>query len=153
MPKIFQSILVAITCASLIGCSNPTNSTNLTLQDMNCESSNIIIKTSLGDMQAELYPELVPDTVKNFCYHIAEKNYDDIVFHRVIKDFMVQGGDPKGDGTGDPGYKFKDEPVTRSYDRGIMAMANSGPNTNGSQFFIMTQDNPSLPKNYTIFFF
>ena len=76
MPKIFQSILVALTCASLIGCSN---STNLTLQDMNCESSKIIIKTSLGDMQAELYPELVPDTVKNFCYHIAEKNYDDIL--------------------------------------------------------------------------
>lgn len=145
MPKIFQSILVAITCASLIGCSNPTNSTNLTLQDMNCESSNIIIKTSLGDMQAELYPELVPDTVKNFCYHIAEKNYDDIVFHRVIKDFMVQTGDFENhNGTGGYSYKGPGTNIPEEFhpelqhDYGVLSMANTGmPVSTGSQFFIV----------------
>jgi len=68
----------------------------------------------------------------------------------VIKGFMIQGGDPRGDGSGGPGYKFNDEPIKGEYKRGIVAMANSGPNTNGSQFFVMHQDNP-LPKNYVIF--
>ena len=81
MPKFFQSILVTFAGVALIGC---TSSTNLTLQDMNCESSNIIIKTSLGEMHAELYPDLVPDTVKNFCYHIAEKNFEDIICVEVL---------------------------------------------------------------------
>ncbi len=109
------------------------------------------MQTSVGALTIELFTNDAPNTVNNFIFLSNEGFYNNTVFHRIIKDFMVQGGDPKGDGTGDPGYKFKDEPVTRSYDRGIMAMANSGPNTNGSQFFIMTQDNPSLPKNYTIF--
>ncbi|KKP57600.1 MAG: Peptidyl-prolyl cis-trans isomerase, partial [Candidatus Gottesmanbacteria bacterium GW2011_GWA1_34_13] len=80
-----------------------------------------------------------------------EKFYDNIIFHRIIKDFMIQSGDPTGTGTGDPGYKFDDESVTRDYQRGTVAMANSGPNTNGSQFFIMDKDNTTLPKNYVIF--
>jgi len=73
-----------------------------------------------------------------------------LTFHRREKGFVIQGGDPNGNGTGGPGYKFVDEPVTREYDRGIVAMANAGPNTNGSQFFIMLANNP-LPKQYTIF--
>jgi len=76
--------------------------------------------------------------------------YDGIIFHRVIKDFMIQTGDPLGQGYGGPGYKFNDEPFTGDYTRGTVAMANSGPNTNGSQFFIMHKD-MALPKNYVIF--
>ena len=77
--------------------------------------------------------------------------YDNGVFHRVIKGFMIQGGCPRGDGTGGPGYRFDDEAVTRQYVKGTLAMANAGPNTNGSQFFIIHGDNVGLPPNYTIF--
>ena len=89
-------------------------------------------------------------TVNNFVF-LAKKNfYDNTIFHRAIQDFMIQGGDPNGDGTGGPGYKFDDEPFTGEYLRGTLAMANAGPNTNGSQFFIMHDDYP-LPPNYVIF--
>ena len=74
-----------------------------------------------------------------------------MTFHRVVPGFVIQGGDPSGNGTGGPGYRFEDEPVTRKYDKGIVAMANAGPDTNGSQFFIMLEDNPTLPPSYTIF--
>jgi cyclophilin family peptidyl-prolyl cis-trans isomerase len=108
------------------------------------------IKTSNGDMTVELFASQAPKTVNNFVFLAREGFYDGLIFHRVIKGFMIQGGDPKGDGTGDPGYKFQDEPVTRRYTRGIVAMANAGPNTNGSQFFILHADY-ALPPNYTIF--
>ena len=125
-----------------------------------------VIHTSMGDMTVNLYPDKAPNTVANFV-GLAEgtkewKNpktgmsitdrplYKDLIFHRVIEDFMIQGGDPLGSGMGGPGYKFADEPVTDSYLRGTIAMANSGPNTNGSQFFIVHKDYP-LPKSYTIF--
>ena len=109
-----------------------------------------ILKTTKGDVKLELFAGKTPITVNNFV-SLARKNfYDDTVFHRVIKDFMIQGGDPKGDGTGGPGYKFDDEPFEGEYTRGTLAMANAGPNTNGSQFFIMHQDY-QLPKNYVIF--
>lgn len=110
-----------------------------------------IITTSKGDLTVELLAGEAPKTVNNFVFLAREGFYDGVPFHRIIKDFMVQTGDPTGTGTGGPGYKFADEPVTRNYDRGIVAMANAGPNTNGSQFFIMTQNNTTLPKNYTIF--
>ena len=110
----------------------------------------VIIKTSEGDMAFKLFTGDAPITVNNFVFLARQEFYDNVKFHRVIKDFMIQSGDPKGDGTGGPGYKFNDEPVTRDYERGILAMANSGPNTNGSQFFIMHQNYP-LPKNYVIF--
>ncbi len=108
------------------------------------------IETSAGSMTAELFPDDAPSTVNNFVFLARDGFYDEVIFHRVISGFMIQGGDPTGTGRGGPGYRFDDEPVTRSYDRGTLAMANAGPNTNGSQFFIMHADYP-LPPNYTIF--
>ncbi|MEI7616837.1 MAG: peptidylprolyl isomerase [Actinomycetota bacterium] len=109
-----------------------------------------IMHTADGDITIALDAKTTPITVNNFV-SLANKNfYDNTIFHRVIKGFMIQGGDPKGDGTGGPGYQFADEPFTGEYTRGTIAMANAGPNTNGSQFFIMHADNP-LPKNYVIF--
>lgn len=109
-----------------------------------------VLKTTQGNIKIELEPKSVPFTVSNFIFLAQKHFYDNTIFHRVIKGFMIQGGDPKGNGTGDPGYRFKDEPIQGEYKRGTVAMANSGPNTNGSQFFIMHQDYP-LPKNYVIF--
>src|SRR5215203_5108297 len=108
------------------------------------------ISTSAGDMTAELLPGDAPRTVNNFVFLARDGFYDGVIFHRVISGFMIQGGDPTGTGTGGPGYKFEDEPVSKRYTRGTLAMANAGPNTNGSQFFIMHSDY-GLPPNYTIF--
>jgi cyclophilin family peptidyl-prolyl cis-trans isomerase len=106
--------------------------------------------TSKGEVVFELYASEAPKTVNNFVFLAREGFYNDVVFHRIIKDFMIQSGDPKGTGAGGPGYRFEDEPVTRDYLPGTLAMANAGPNTNGSQFFIMHGE-VALPKNYTIF--
>ena len=108
------------------------------------------IETSAGRMQAELFAADAPKTVNNFVFLARDGFYEGVIFHRVIRGFMIQGGDPTGTGTGGPGYKFADEPVRRKYERGILAMANAGPNTNGSQFFVMHADY-GLPPNYTIF--
>ncbi|MHB1006762.1 MAG: peptidylprolyl isomerase [Chloroflexota bacterium] len=108
------------------------------------------LRTSLGDIVVELLPKDAPKTVNNFVFLARDGFYDNVKFHRIIKGFMAQTGDPAGNGTGGPGYRFEDEPVTRKYERGIVAMANAGPNTNGSQFFIMHQ-NYGLQPNYTIF--
>lgn len=108
------------------------------------------LKTTEGDIQLELTASKTPNTVNNFIYLARQGFYDGTIFHRVIKDFMIQGGDPKGDGTGGPGYRLDDEPFEGSYTPGTLAMANAGPNTNGSQFFIM-HGNVSLPKAYVIF--
>ena len=116
----------------------------------------ITLKTNFGDITFETYDADAPKTVENFITLAKKDFYDGLTFHRVIAGFMIQGGDPKGNGTGGPGYKFDDEldPNTESakegYKKGVVAMANSGPNTNGSQFFIMHQDNP-LPHRYNIF--
>jgi peptidylprolyl isomerase len=110
------------------------------------------IDTTLGTMHADLYASDAPITVNNFVFLANEGFYNGAPFHRVIKDFMVQTGDPvRRDGTGGPGYRFQDEPVKRPYDRGTLAMANAGPNTNGSQFFIVQGSSVQLPPNYTIF--
>lgn len=124
------------------------------------------LHTSVGDIKIALFPDKVPNTVANFVGlakgtkdwtnpRTGEKVtgkalYQNVIFHRVIKDFMIQGGDPLGTGTGGPGYTFADEPVTDEYLRGTLAMANAGKNTNGSQFFIVHKDY-ALPKLYTIF--
>lgn len=109
-----------------------------------------ILHTSKGDIKVELKKDKTPKTVQNFVDLVKKKFYNGTIFHRVIKDFMIQGGCPEGTGTGGPGYKFDDEPFEGEYTRGTVAMANAGPNTNGSQFFIMHADVP-LPKNYVIF--
>lgn len=109
-----------------------------------------VLKTSEGNIAVELNAEMTPITVNNFVALARNGFYNNTIFHRVIKGFMIQGGDPKGDGTGGPGYKFDDEKFEGEYVRGTIAMANAGPNTNGSQFFIMHKDYP-LPKNYVIF--
>ncbi|OGG08676.1 peptidylprolyl isomerase [Candidatus Gottesmanbacteria bacterium RBG_16_43_7] len=109
-----------------------------------------ILHTTSGDITIEFNVKMTPKTVENFVT-LAQKNfYNNTIFHRVIKGFMIQGGDPKGDGTGGPGYKFDDEPFTGDYTRGTVAMANAGPDTNGSQFFIIHADY-QLSKNYVIF--
>lgn len=116
----------------------------------------ITIETSMGKIVFETYKNDAPKTVENFTRLANAKFYDGLIFHRVISGFMIQGGDPNGNGTGGPGYRFEDElnPNTSSYKagykKGVVAMANAGPNTNGSQFFIMLEDYP-LPNNYTIF--
>jgi len=109
-----------------------------------------LVRTSLGDFTIKFNKGQTPKTVENFVTLAKKGFYDKTIFHRVIKGFMIQGGDPVGNGTGGPGYKFADEPFDGEYVRGAVAMANSGPNTNGSQFFVMHADYP-LPKNYTIF--
>ena len=111
-----------------------------------------VINTTLGAINVDLFTTEVPNTVNNFVFLAREGFYDNVIFHRVIPGFMIQGGDPTGTGMGGPGYRFNDEPVRRQYDPGILAMANSGPNTNGSQFFIM-HGAVALPPNYTIFGF
>lgn len=129
------------------------------------KTMNAILHTSEGDIEIEFFEKQTPNTVANFTKLAEEGFYDGTKFHRVIKGFMIQGGDPltKDDakvnlwGTGDPGYKFADEIDSQSdlytkigYAKGVLAMANSGPNTNGSQFFIMAENYP-LPPQYTIF--
>jgi cyclophilin family peptidyl-prolyl cis-trans isomerase len=104
-----------------------------------------------GTIEFELFDQDAPKTVSNFVYLTKLGFYNGLTFHRVEPGFVIQGGDPKGNGTGGPGYRFEDEPVKRKYEKGIVAMANAGPNTNGSQFFIMLDDHPELPSNYTIF--
>ena len=96
-----------------------------------------LLDTSMGRIKVELFAKEAPKTVNNFVFLAREGFYDGTTFHRIIKDFMIQGGDPLGDGTGGPGYRFEDElPVKHSYEPGMVAMANAGPNTQGSQFFI-----------------
>jgi cyclophilin family peptidyl-prolyl cis-trans isomerase len=111
------------------------------------------IETTLGTIVAELYAKDAPQTVNNFVFLAREGFYDGVIFHRVIRGFMIQTGDPTGTGRGGPGYRFADEiPPNRDYEPGTLAMANAGPNTNGSQFFICHVDlRGRLPKNYSIF--
>jgi cyclophilin family peptidyl-prolyl cis-trans isomerase len=119
-----------------------------------------VIVTELGTIEADLFTESAPKAAANFVKLAKQGFYDDVIFHRVIPGFMIQGGDGQFGkkatldknrvGTGGPGYKFEDEPFKGEYTRGTLAMANAGPNTNGSQFFIMHADY-RLPKNYTIF--
>lgn len=113
------------------------------------EGKMVRISTKKGDILIKLFSD-APLAASNFLFLTGEKFYDGLTFHRREEGFVIQGGDPSGDGTGGPGYKFGDEPVKRDYTRGTVAMANAGPDTNGSQFFIMLKDNP-LPKKYTIF--
>lgn len=121
------------------------------LPDDQIKNKKVRITTPKGEIVFELYADDAPKTVSNFVYLTKEGYYNGLTFHRVEPGFVIQGGDPNGDGTGGPGYDFADETVTKDYKEGIVAMANRGANTNGSQFFIMLADNSTLPKQYTIF--
>lgn len=173
-----KPLLIIFSAILLAGCTlqkNPStpnyqvtdikvNPTNMENNSPLAENITAVINTNKGTMRVYLFPKIAPNTVRNFVELakgtkinpltgklVSEKPfYDGVVFHRIIKGFMIQGGDPTGTGSGGPGYKFADEPVTEEYTKGTIAMANAGPNTNGSQFFIMDADYP-LPPNYTIF--
>jgi cyclophilin family peptidyl-prolyl cis-trans isomerase len=110
------------------------------------------LHTSHGAIELELYSDDAPKTVENFVKLSGDGFYNGVIFHRVIPDFMIQGGDPTGTGTGGPGYQFEDEPNEHRVVRGALAMANAGPNTNGSQFFIVTAEaTPWLDGKHTVF--
>jgi peptidyl-prolyl cis-trans isomerase B (cyclophilin B) len=114
--------------------------------------SQATLHTNAGPIKVRFFDEDAPKTVENFRKLAGEGFYDGLIFHRVIKDFMVQGGDPEGTGTGGPGYTFEDEINQHKIVRGALAMANAGPNTNGSQFFIVTADAaPWLDGKHTVF--
>ena len=173
--------IILLALITFISCSNESDTLNESVQlnaneqegdvlsnnkvydsmpEMNIDISKkytAVIKTSMGDMSMEFFTEDAPMTVNNFINLSRDGYYDNVIFHRVISGFMIQGGDPSGTGHGEmgkyPGYKFEDELNNqRSYDKGILAMANAGPDTNGSQFFIMHVNYP-LPYQYTIFGF
>jgi peptidyl-prolyl cis-trans isomerase B (cyclophilin B) len=110
------------------------------------------METTRGTIELELYPQHTPKTVNNFVFLAREGFYDGVTFHRVIDDFMIQGGDPTGTGRGGPGYQFEDEftPQLR-HETGVISMANAGPNTNGSQFFITHAPQPHLDDRHTVF--
>jgi peptidyl-prolyl cis-trans isomerase B (cyclophilin B) len=114
--------------------------------------TNATLLTSEGPIELELFPDEAPKTVQNFTTLAADGFYDGLIFHRVIPDFMIQGGCPEGTGTGGPGYQFEDEFNDHKVERGALAMANAGPNTNGSQFFIVTTEAaPWLDGKHTVF--
>ena len=173
--------IILLALITFISCSNESDTLNESVQlntneqegdvlsnnkvydsmpEMNIDISkeySAVIKTSMGDISIEFFTEDAPMTVNNFINLSRDGYYDNVIFHRVISGFMIQGGDPSGTGHGEmgkyPGYKFEDELNNqRSYDKGILAMANAGPDTNGSQFFIMHVNYP-LPYQYTIFGF
>ncbi len=133
-------------CAGCAGQLRESASTNFT------DMSQAVMHTNAGPITFELFDEDAPKTVENFLKLATDGFYDDLIFHRVIRDFMVQGGCPQGTGTGGPGYQFEDEFNDNKVVRGALAMANSGPNTNGSQFFIVTTDAaPWLDGKHTVF--
>src|SRR2546425_12075018 len=112
----------------------------------------VTIATGKGDILMELDPKLAPNTVNNFVSLARNGYYDNLTFHRVVPDFVIQGGDPEGTGQGGPGYRFADEPVKGEYTLGAVAMANAGPDTNGSQFFICIDDcRKKLAPSYNLF--
>ncbi|HVW87849.1 MAG TPA: peptidylprolyl isomerase [Gaiellaceae bacterium] len=114
--------------------------------------TNLTMQTNHGTIEIELFDEDAPKTVENFKKLAADGFYDGVIFHRVIEDFMIQGGDPTGTGSGGPGYQFEDEFNDHPVARGALAMANAGPNTNGSQFFVVTAEAcPWLDGKHTVF--
>ena len=117
------------------------------------KSYKVSMETTRGTIEIDLFPEYAPKTVNNFVFLAGEGFYDGITFHRVISNFMIQGGDPTGSGRGGPGYRFEDEfdgnPLR--HETGVLSMANAGPNTNGSQFFITHGPQPHLDNRHTVF--
>ncbi|MBI1978141.1 MAG: peptidylprolyl isomerase [Candidatus Omnitrophica bacterium] len=162
-----KNIVFYFLCLILAGCSSaPKTNVESAVQDQAAvtQSSeiptqketqivNVKIETTLGTIEAELYPEEAPKTVENFVTLAKKGFYDGIIFHRVVPQFMIQTGDPTGTGTGGPGYQFRDEfsPKLRHDQAGVVSMANAGSNTNGSQFFITVAPTPWLDNRHSIF--
>jgi len=117
------------------------------------KSYRAVVETDKGNIELELYPQHAPNTVNNFVFLAREGFYDGITFHRVIDNFMIQGGDPEGTGRGGPGYRFEDEVKGNPlrHETGVISMANAGPNTNGSQFFVTHSAQPHLDGRHTVF--
>ncbi len=137
-------VITAIFCLLTLGAGCAPDESN--------SMKHVRIETEKGDIVIELFEETAPLAAGNFEKLVNDGFYDGLTFHRREEGFVIQGGDPNGNGTGGPGYTFEDELADDyTYERGIVAMANRGPNTNGSQFFIMLDDVPQLPKLYTIF--
>jgi len=157
MEKAKQVLLSVLLAAVMLftACSSNSNMQWSTPPPMSIDQSKeymATIKTNMGDIVVQLFPKDAPLAVNNFVFLARQGFYNGVKFHRVVKGFVIQGGDPTGTGTGGPGYTFADEKVTKDYVTGTLAMANAGPNTNGSQFFITLTDlSGRLPKNYTIF--
>lgn len=164
MKKYFLVFLFIATAILSTGCSKindePINGTEDTKMNLSfpgilsndkIQNKKAVITTNKGVIDFALYSDKAPKTVSNFVYLAEQGFYNNLTFHRVEPGFVIQGGDPSGDGTGGPGYKFEDETVQGDYLTGSVAMANSGPNTNGSQFFICLEDLPNLPKQYNLF--
>lgn len=120
------------------------------LPNAELQGKKAVIQTQKGNIEFEIYTD-APKAASNFIFLVDGGFYNGLTFHRVEPGFVIQGGDPMGNGTGGPGYQFEDEKVTKPYSKGIVAMANAGPNTNGSQFFITLADLRELPSKYTIF--
>ncbi|RLG14337.1 MAG: peptidylprolyl isomerase [Candidatus Nanohalarchaeota archaeon] len=157
MKKIIFGLLILLVLAS--GCTSgniaeqKVNNSATTLKDNIMENRIAVIQTNHGTMEFELFEKRAPITTKNFIDLANKKYYDNLTFHRVIKDFMIQGGCPKGDGTGGPGYAIKDEfhPELKHSSAGVLSMANAGPNTGGSQFFITLVPTPWLDGKHAVF--
>lgn len=154
--KLFLSTLV-ISALTLVGCSSNNKEKNLVISQENLPVATISVK-DYGDIEVELYPEIAPNTVNNFISLANDGFYNGTTFHRVIKDFMIQGGDPDGNGTGGPGYSIKGEFSSNGFQNdlahteGVLSMARSYlPDSAGSQFFIMTSTSPHLDGEYAAF--
>lgn len=147
-----QNPWLLTTLIFLIGCATTGKDIPMNKPDSK-DVVRIKIETTLGDIEAELYQKEAPKTVANFVSLAKKGFYDGIIFHRVIPGFMIQTGDPTGTGTGGPGYQFADEfsPNLKHHEAGIFSMANSGPNTNGSQFFITEAPTPWLDQKHSVF--
>jgi len=155
-------LIVLLGLLMIVGCSNNSNSTTTTTissttttteQGVSVMNRIAIFETSMGTFKVELYEDKAPITTKNFIELTNKGFYNGLIFHRVIKGFMIQGGDPKGDGTGGPGYTIQDEFNTGlKHERGVISMANTGrPNSQGSQFFVTVAATPTLDGKYSVF--
>ena len=153
----FKKICTILTIATLVGCASRRTTQPEESSDPKQLSDKYhpiaIVETNMGSMVFELYADKAPKTVENFIKLAENGFYNGVIFHRVIKDFMIQGGDPTGTGTGGPGYSIKDEihPTLKHDQEGVLAMAHHGPNTGGSQFYITLKNTPWLDGGYTIF--
>jgi cyclophilin family peptidyl-prolyl cis-trans isomerase len=150
-----NAALAAVQCNDTKPPDNPNRPTFTTAPPMSIDPAKkytATIETSCGKITVDLDAKAAPKTVNNFVFLANKKFYDGLTWHRVVKDFVIQGGDPEGTGSGGPGYQFEDELPTDGYKLGSLAMANSGPNTNGSQFFIVTgQNGTTLDNKYSRF--